>query len=99
MELFTIKFRTPGQFIVHKSRRFRTPVTFEPVTEKDIQFFDVQARRSMIKYDVEKYKKESLDPPIEELALQKEDEDIEVDEQEESRESSSILEKLISDEK
>lgn len=96
MELFTVKFITPGQFIIHNSRRFRTPVTFEGVKEKDIQFFDVQARRSMIEYKVEPFIKETLEPAIEELPLKKEDEDIEVEDTVETEESSSILEKLIS---
>ena len=95
METYTIKFLTPGQFIIHNERRFRTPVTIENVSEKDIQFFDVQARTAMIKYSLEKTKVVPEDPFLEELMLQKEDEDISVEELTESKEASSTLEKLL----
>lgn len=99
METYTLKFLTPGQMIIYKSRRFRTPVKFENVLKSELAFFDSQARRSMIKYEVlpTSDKKIKDDVLIEELDLVKEDEDIDIEELVEDKIPSTILEKLISD--
>lgn len=94
METYTVKFLTPGQFIIHKDRRFRTPVTFECMSKKDIKFFDIQARTAMVKYTVEKTKDVQEESFVEELALQKE-EMIETEELIEPTEAVTILEKLL----
>lgn len=96
METYTVKFLTPGQMVIYKDRRFRTPVMFENVLERDISFFDSQARRSMIKYEVfpTSQKKAKVETIIEELDL-KEDEDIEIEELGDGKTPSTILEKLI----
>lgn len=95
METYNVKFLTPGQVVIHRGRRFRTPVTFERVLEKELPFFDAQARRSLIKYEVVNTAHIKEEAPIEELILDKEDEDIEVEEPIMDKEPSTILEKLI----
>jgi hypothetical protein len=96
-ETYTVKFLTPGQFIIHHNKRFRTPVTFEKVPKKDIQFFETQARNLSLEHKVEKTKIIPIDPLIEELTLKNEDEDIEVEEFSEENKPSTILEKLLDD--
>ena len=95
METYNVKFLTPGQVIIYRGRRFRTPVIFESVLEKEIPFFDAQARRSLIKYEVIKTSDIEREFPIEQLILDKEDEDIEVEKSIVDKEPSTILEKLI----
>ena len=99
MQTYTVKFLTPGQMVIYKERRFRTPVTFEGVLKKDLSFFDSQSRRSLIKYEVFETPEQQREEPIKKLILEKEDEDIEIEELTEINEPSTILEKLIASNK
>ena len=94
-ETYKIKFITPGQFITYNNKRYRTPVVFEGVSETDIQFFDVQARTYMIKYNVKKISDILKDPFVEELVLDKDEKNIVIEELSETRDPSSILGKLL----
>lgn len=95
METYTVKFLTPGQFIISKGRRFRTPVIFQGVLKNDLSFFDAQARRSLIKYEVTKTSEIKQDLCVKKLIPEKEDEDIEIEELIEKKEPLTILEKLL----
>ena len=100
MEKYNVKFLTPGHLIIYRNRRFRTPVLFENVLKSEIGFLDSQARRSMVKYEVSKVSdKKKTETLIEELELDKEDEDIEVEELDDNAQPSTILEKLIAEDK
>lgn len=97
METYNVKFLTPGQILVFRNKRARTPVTFERVLKSELPLLEAQARRLLLKYDVSKTSEVKKDAILEELDLEiKEDEDIEVEELSDTKkEPSTILEKLL----
>lgn len=98
MKTYTVKIKTPGHMIVFNGKRARTPVVYEHILEKDLSVFELQARRSMLEYEITDESTIVKESVIEEIEILKEDEDIEVEELSEKAEPSTILEKLLSDE-
>ena len=52
MKTYTVKIKTPGHMIVFNGKRARTPVVYEHILEKDLSVFELQARRSMLEYEI-----------------------------------------------
>lgn len=97
METYRVKFITLGHMLIFRNKRVRTPVTFDHVKEEELSLLKSQALSSMLHYEI---KKESEmiknDAVIEELELNNEDiEDIEIEELLSENEPSTILEKLL----
>ena len=101
METYRVKFITAGHMLAFRNNRVRTPVTFDHVREEELPLLKSQALRSMLHYEVQKESEIVInnDAVIEELEMNKEDEDIEIEELSETKDPSTILEKLISEEK
>jgi len=97
METYQVKVLTPGHMIIFRGKRARSPVVFKNVRKEEISLIDSQARRSLLKYEVIKESDIKKDAVIEEIDLLKEDEDIKVEELTETKEPSTILERLISE--
>jgi hypothetical protein len=102
METYTVKIRTAGQKVIHRRKQVRTPVVFNNVTKEELLFLESQARSLRLIYEL---KKESeienefkIDDVVGEETLVPTDEVI-IEELEPQKEPSTILEKLISEEK
>ena len=97
MTTYRVNILTPGHMMVFRSKRARSPVRYDNVSETELAHLVSQARRSMLKYDVTDESKIEKETVIEEIEIQKEDEDIEIEELVELKEPSTILEKLLVD--
>lgn len=99
MEKYKVHVTTPGHKIVFRNKVLRTPVVFHNVVTSDLDVIKLQARRLMLKYTVELEGEKVVEPklPLEPLDLTKE-EDIAVEELE-IKEPTTILERLLEDDK
>lgn len=101
METYKVKILTPGHFIVFRGRRTRSPVTFFNVYKKELDFLEMQVRRSLLKWQVELDLKLNKTVPIQELKEPEINEDLSTEEflNSKSEGDFSILESLLSEDK
>lgn len=97
MKTYTVKILTPGQMIIHRGKRARTPVTYKNVTETELMFFQSQCRRLMLEYETVDNESIELSTKVQKVYMEEEDKDIKIERLGEEKEPSSILEKLISE--
>ena len=100
METYSVKISTPGQMIIFRGKRARTPVRFEKVHKEEIGLLENQCRRSLLKYEIYKEGKvnEVSDDLIEvDLTEKVEESKSEPDLEEYIGEPKSILDRLAFD--
>jgi hypothetical protein len=103
METYRVKIRTAGQKVIHRKKQVRTPVVFNNVTERELLFIQSQARRLKLAYELKKESELNSNPKIDENfisdSISEVDDEIKVEVLEEMKEPTTILEKLISEDK
>ena len=99
MEKFKVRVSTPGHKIVFKEKVLRTPVVFNNVIQSDLGLIKLQCQRLMLSYTIDKEGEKPVQPvqPVEAIDLTEEKE-VEVEELE-TKEPTTILEKLLKDDK
>lgn len=93
---YTVKILTPGQILIHRGKRARTPVTYKRVTEEELKFFQTQCRRLMLEYETIA-EDGAKTYTVKDITIEKDDADIIVEKLEVSTEPKSILDKLVSE--
>jgi len=95
MKTYKIKIVTPGYMITFKGKRVRTPVIFENIKENEINLIKIQAKRSLLKYEVLEEGPAIKVESIVDVVENKLDECIIIEEIKEDKEPTTILEKLL----
>jgi hypothetical protein len=96
---YKVRVSTPGHKIVFKEKILRTPVVFNNVIKSDLDLIKLQCQRLMLKYTIDVEGEKPMKPvsPMEVIDLTEEKE-IKVEELE-TKEPTTILEKLLQDDK
>ena len=91
--LFKVSITTPGQIIVFRGKKVRSPAVFHKVTKSEIPVIETQARRLGLKYEIND---DIPEPVIVKKDIVVEKSEAEIEELSDIRKPTTILEKLIS---